>query len=96
MVIVVWSRLVENCTKKQRFIPEDKYNFDETGFQVGQIATTRVVALVETKRRPKQSKPSNTEWATSSKLRHFRGVWSFILHKQSPHPQKRGGWSEDR
>lgn len=35
-----WFRLVSNTIAKYRIQPEDIYNFDETGFQIGVITTT--------------------------------------------------------
>jgi hypothetical protein len=40
------------------------YNFDEAGFQIGQISASRVVTDTERLGRPKQVKPTNTEWVT--------------------------------
>ncbi len=44
--------------------PEDTYNFDETGFQMGQISTSMVVTATDRQGRPKQIKPTNTQWVT--------------------------------
>ena len=38
-----WFRLVENTRAKYGIPDEDVYNFDETGFQIGVIGTTKVV-----------------------------------------------------
>jgi hypothetical protein len=63
-VIQAWFELVKNTINKHGILPEDMYNFDETGFQLGQISTSRVVTSSERTGRPKQIKPSNTEWVT--------------------------------
>ncbi|KXL43205.1 hypothetical protein M433DRAFT_8965 [Acidomyces richmondensis BFW] len=49
---------------KYGILPEDIYNFDETGFQIGQIPTSKVVTAADKLGRPKQAKPTNTEWVT--------------------------------
>jgi hypothetical protein len=63
-VIQAWFELVKNTINKHGILPEDMYNFDETGFQLGQISTSRVVTSSDRTGRPKQIKPSNTEWVT--------------------------------
>jgi len=40
------------------------YNFDEAGFQMGQISTSKVVTDADRPGRPKQVKLTNTEWVT--------------------------------
>jgi hypothetical protein len=40
------------------------YNFNKTGFQLGQISTSRVVTLFKRTGRLKQVKPLGTEWIT--------------------------------
>jgi hypothetical protein len=44
---------------------EDIYNFDETGFAMGLIATARVVTRAEMTGRPKLLQPGQREWVTS-------------------------------
>jgi hypothetical protein len=40
------------------------YNFDEAGFQIGQISASKVVTDADRLGRPKQVKPINTKWVT--------------------------------
>jgi hypothetical protein len=40
------------------------YNFDEAGFQMGQISASRVVTDADRLGRLKQVKPTNTKWVT--------------------------------
>ena len=40
------------------------YNFDESGFQIGEISVSKVVTAADRLGRPKQAKPTNTEWVT--------------------------------
>jgi hypothetical protein len=64
VVIEAWFELVKNTINKHGILLQDMYNFDETGFQLGQISTSRVVTSFERTGRPKQVKPSGTEWIT--------------------------------
>ena len=42
-VISDWFALLHNIMAKYRVQPEDLYNFDETGFMIGQITSSIVV-----------------------------------------------------
>jgi len=55
-----WFLLIQNTIAKYRIIDEDIYNFDETGFQIGVIATTKVVTAAE-KARTDAIQPGNRE-----------------------------------
>jgi hypothetical protein len=55
---------VKNTINKYGILPEDTYNFNETGFQMGQISASKVVTAADRPGRPKQVKPTNTEWVT--------------------------------
>ena len=48
-----WFRLVRNTIAKYGILDNDIYNFDETGFQMGVISTSKVVTRAETKGRTK-------------------------------------------
>jgi hypothetical protein len=63
-IIRGWFELVKNTINKYGILPEDTYNFDEAGFQMGQISASRVVTDADRLGRPKQVKPTNTEWVT--------------------------------
>jgi hypothetical protein len=63
-VIRGWFELIKNTINKYGIIPEDMYNFDEAGFQMGQISASKVVTDADRLGRPKQVKPTNTEWVT--------------------------------
>ncbi|KAL1954570.1 hypothetical protein VTO42DRAFT_1045 [Malbranchea cinnamomea] len=56
-----WFKLVQNTIAKYGILPDDIYNFDETGFQMGVIATTRVVTGSEKARNPKLVQPGDRE-----------------------------------
>jgi hypothetical protein len=63
-IIRGWFELVKNTINKYGILPEDTYNFDEAGFQMGQISASRVVIDADRLGRPKQVKLTNTEWVT--------------------------------
>jgi hypothetical protein len=50
--------------KDLRFLPNHTYDFDETGFQMGQISASEVVTAIDRPGRLKQVNPTNTEWVT--------------------------------
>src|SRR5450432_950518 len=64
-VIRDWFRLVKNIVAKYRIQEQDIYNFDETGFQIGVISTTKVVSGSERSNRPVAVQPRNREWVTA-------------------------------
>ena len=75
-IISDWFKLVQATIEKYGIVTEDIYNFDETGFQMGVIATVKVIT--QTKRststqprsartksdRPKVTQPGNRNWVT--------------------------------
>ena len=62
--IRAWFKLVKNTINKHGILLGDTYNFDETSFQMGQISASKVVTATDRLGRPKQIKPTNTEWVT--------------------------------
>jgi hypothetical protein len=63
-VIRNWFRLIENTIAKYGIRLDDIYNFDETGFMMGMIASGMVVTGAERRGRPKSVQPGNREWVT--------------------------------
>ena len=59
-----WFRLVENTKAKYGILDDDTYNFDETGFMMGQISQGAVVTGSERRGQPKAVQPGNREWTT--------------------------------
>ena len=59
-----WFSLVANIKAKYSILDDDTYNFDETGFMMGQISTGAVVTASDRPGRPKQVQPGNREWTT--------------------------------
>ena len=62
--IQAWFDLVANMKAKYGIQDDDTYNFDETGFMMGQITPGAVVTASERRGRPKTIQPGNREWAT--------------------------------
>ncbi|ELQ40400.1 hypothetical protein OOU_Y34scaffold00443g1 [Pyricularia oryzae Y34] len=60
-----WFRLVANTKAKYGIHDCDIYNFDETGFMMGQICGGIVVSGSERRGRSKNVQPGNREWATA-------------------------------
>ncbi|KAF6515583.1 hypothetical protein HZS61_004324 [Fusarium oxysporum f. sp. conglutinans] len=63
-IIGNWFRLVANVIAKYGIRPDEIYNFDETGFMMGIIASGMVVTGAERRGRPKSVQPGNREWIT--------------------------------
>jgi hypothetical protein len=63
-VIRNWFRLVENTIAKYGITLADIYNFDETGFMMGVIASGMAVTGTERRGRPKSVQPGSREWIT--------------------------------
>jgi hypothetical protein len=59
-----WFLLVENTAAKYGIGSDDWYNFDETGFLMGMIASGMVVTGAERRGNPKSIQPGSREWVT--------------------------------
>ena len=57
--------LVRNTIAKWGITDEDIYNFDETGFAMGIVATARVITQADKRSRPSLVQPGNREWVTA-------------------------------
>ena len=64
-IIRAWFDLVRNTIAKYGILEEDIHNFDETGFQMGVIATVKVVTGRERAGRAVAVQPGNREWVTA-------------------------------
>ena len=60
-VIRGWFRLVANIKAKYGIQDEDMYNFDETGFMMGQIKAQMIFTGSEKRSAPKRIQPGNRE-----------------------------------
>jgi hypothetical protein len=80
-VIRDWFRLVANVIAKYGIRSDDIYNFDETGFLMGMIASGMVVTGSERRGRPKSVQPGNREWITVIQAINAEGwaVQPFII-----------------
>ncbi|RKK79541.1 hypothetical protein BFJ71_g16207 [Fusarium oxysporum] len=63
-IIRDWFRLVENTIAKYGINLADIYNFDETGFMMGVIASGMVITGAERRGKAKSVQPGNREWVT--------------------------------
>jgi hypothetical protein len=63
-VIEDWFRLVRNTITKYGIVDSDIWNFDETGFLMGQITSTLVVTSSDRRGKTKALQPGDREWAT--------------------------------
>ena len=72
-VIREWFNRVQRTIIQYGILPEDIYNFDETGFAMGLIATTKVVTRAEYYGRRSLLQPGNREWVTSIECTNASG-----------------------
>jgi hypothetical protein len=63
-IIQGWFNLVQNIKAKYGILDDDIWNFDETGFMMGQISSVLVVTSSEGRGRAKMVQPGNREWVT--------------------------------
>jgi len=70
-----WFTLVQNMINFHSITPYDIYNFDETGFRMGQSGQSIVVTSSERKQRPKTLGSDTTEWVTVTQGVNAQG-WS--------------------
>lgn len=59
-----WFQRVRATIAEYGILDDDIYNFDETGFQMGVIATAKVVTGTDRAGRPRTTQPGNREWVT--------------------------------
>ena len=93
-IINGWFELVRNFKAKYGIVDEDIYNFDETGFLMGQISTTKVVTSSDRRRHVKLIQPGNREWVSVIMGVNCQG-WAippFIIVKGKNHLQS---WYEN-
>ena len=86
-VLQGWFGLVANVKAKYGIQDEDTYNFDETGFMMGQISQGAVVTASERRGRPKAVQPGNREWATAIVGINAKGwaIPAFLILKAHHH-----------
>lgn len=74
-VIGPFFQELEKIKDKHGILDEDIFNFDETGFAMGLIASTRVVSRAEMPGKPWPIMPGNREWVTTIECINSAG-WS--------------------
>ncbi|EED11995.1 pogo transposable element, putative [Talaromyces stipitatus ATCC 10500] len=86
---------VRDAISKYGILPEDIYNFDETGFAMGLCATAKVITGSDRYARPKLLQPGNREWVTAIEATNSTGwaIPSYIIFKVKKNV--RLGWIDD-
>ena len=93
-IIKEWFDRVQITIMQHGIALEDIYNFDETGYAMGLIATAKVVSRAEMTGRPFLVQPGNREWVTSIECINSTG-WALppcIIFKGKVHIE---GWYQD-
>ncbi|BDD61273.1 hypothetical protein MAP00_009287 [Monascus purpureus] len=93
-IIREWFDRVQITIMQHGIVQEDIYNFDETGFAMGLVATAEVVTRAEMVGKPFLVQPGNQEWVTTIECINSSG-WVLppcIIFKGKTHVQ---GWYED-
>lgn len=67
-ILYDWFNIVQRVVDEKGIQPEDIYNFDETGFAMGPIATAKVVTRAEYYSWRAVLQPRNREWVTAIEL----------------------------
>jgi hypothetical protein len=83
---------VRDTIQEYGILPEDIYNFDETGFAMGLCATAKVITGSDRYSRPYLLQPGNREWVTAIESVNAMG-WalpSYIIFKAKAYIQE--GW----
>jgi predicted HTH domain antitoxin len=93
-IILEWFNRVQITIMQHGIALEDIYNFDETGFTMGLVATAKVVTRAEMLSQPFLIQPGNREWVTSIECINSTG-WVLppcIIFKGKVHIE---GWYQD-
>ena len=72
-LIGLWFKLVGDIIAKYGITEEDIFNFDETGFQIGVISTSKVITTLDRKGRLRTKQPGNRKWVTAIEAVNIRG-----------------------
>jgi transposase len=86
---------VQDAISQYGILPEDIYNFDETGFAMGLCATAKVITGSNRYTRPKLLQPGNREWVTAIEATNSTG-WAlppYIIFKAKKNV--RLGWFDE-
>ena len=85
---------VQEAILQYGILPEDIFNFDETGFAMGLCATAKVITGSDRYSRPYLLQPGNREWVTAIEAVNSTG-WalpSYVIFKAKKYSQE--GWFE--
>jgi hypothetical protein len=89
-LIQAWFRRVQAIIAEYGVLEEDIYNFDETGFQIGVIATAKVVTAADRMGRPRSTQLDNREWVTVIETINAKGtaippllIFEAIMHQET-------------
>ena len=77
-LIGLWFKLVGDTIAKYGVTEEDIFNFDETGFQIGVISTSKVITTSDRKGRLRTKQLGNRKWVTAIEAVNIRG-WAIPL-----------------
>ena len=72
-LIGLWFKLVGDTIAKYGVTEEDIFNFDETGFQMGVISTSKVITTSDRKGRLRTKQLGNRKWVTTIEAVNARG-----------------------
>jgi hypothetical protein len=99
-LIRAWFQRVQSTIAEYGILEDDIYNFDETGFQMGVIATAKVVTGTDRAGRPRTTQPGNREWVTCIEAINTRGftippliILEALMHQAGWYETLPEGWS---
>ncbi|EED19666.1 MFS multidrug transporter, putative [Talaromyces stipitatus ATCC 10500] len=86
---------VQAAISEYGILPEDIFNFDETGFAMGLCATAKVITGSDRYAQPKLLQPGNREWVTAIEATNSTGwaVPSYVIFKAKKNVRE--GWFDD-
>ena len=90
-IIQEWFNSVQIIMMQHGIAYEDIYNFDETGYAMGLVATAKVVTRADLTGKPFLIQPGNCEWVTSIECINASG-WALPPFKGKIHIE---GWYQD-
>ncbi|KAH8430991.1 uncharacterized protein LDX57_013069 [Aspergillus melleus] len=93
--IQAWFDRVQLAIREYGILDEDIFNFDETGFCMGQVATAKVITRSTCEGKPFLVQPGNREWVTSIECINAAG-WAlppYLILKGAVHIE---GWYESQ
>ncbi|EED14731.1 pogo transposable element, putative [Talaromyces stipitatus ATCC 10500] len=93
-IIQEHSDRVRDVVQEYGILPEDIYNFDETGFAMGLCASAKLITGSDRYGRPYLLQPGNREWVTAIEAVNSTG-WalpSYVIFKATTFYQQ--GWFE--